>query len=154
MRPWNVQSNFTFIRSNAMWNGVLRVVPFKFHFLIRFWFDHDETSMDNANINALYAGSLRIKYLISLMSNFISGVLLKWLTVLSSGILHKWWLWYPDCMCVSTSDDYDILIACVWAQVMIMISWLHVCEHKWWLWFPDCMCVSTSDDYDFLTAYV
>ena len=44
-----------------MWNGVLRVVPFKIDFLIRFWSDHNEISMGNANIDALYAGSLKIK---------------------------------------------------------------------------------------------
>ena len=45
----------------AMWNGVLRVVPFKIHFLIRFWSDHNEIATGNANIDAFYAGSLRIK---------------------------------------------------------------------------------------------
>ena len=44
-----------------MWNGVLMVVPFKIHFLIRFWSDYNEISMANANIDALYTGSLRIK---------------------------------------------------------------------------------------------
>ena len=44
-----------------MWNGVLRVVPFKIYFLIRFLSDHNEIAMGNANIYALYAGSLRIK---------------------------------------------------------------------------------------------
>ena len=44
-----------------MLNGVLRVVPFKIHFLIYFSSDHDKTSMANANIDELYAGSLRIK---------------------------------------------------------------------------------------------
>ena len=44
-----------------MWNGVLRVVHLHIHFLIRFWSDHNEISMANANIDALYVGSLRIK---------------------------------------------------------------------------------------------
>ena len=44
-----------------MWNGVLRVVSFKVQFLIRFWSDYNKISMVNANIDALYAGSLRIK---------------------------------------------------------------------------------------------
>ena len=43
-----------------MRNGVLRVVPFKIHFLTGYSSDHNETSMDNANIVALYADSLRI----------------------------------------------------------------------------------------------
>ena len=43
-----------------MWNGVLRVVPFKIRFLTCYSFDHDKISMTNAIINALYAGSLRI----------------------------------------------------------------------------------------------
>ena len=60
----------------TMWNSVLRVVPFKFHFLIRFWSDHIKIAMANANIDALYAGSLWIKisYFFSEYSlNFISG---------------------------------------------------------------------------------
>ena len=44
-----------------MWNGVLRVVHLKIHFLIRFWSDHNEISIANANIDTLYVGSLRIK---------------------------------------------------------------------------------------------
>ena len=44
-----------------MWNGVLRVVHLKIHFLIRFWSDHNKIPMANANIDALYVGSLRIK---------------------------------------------------------------------------------------------
>ena len=44
-----------------MWNVVLRVVPFKIHFLTCYSSDHDKISMANANIDALYAGSLRIK---------------------------------------------------------------------------------------------
>ena len=39
----------------------LRVAPFKIHFLIHFWSHHNTISMANANINALYAGSLGIK---------------------------------------------------------------------------------------------
>ena len=50
-----------------MWKGILRVVPFKIPFLIRFQSDHNEIAMANANIDALYAGSLRIK-----MSYFFS----------------------------------------------------------------------------------
>ena len=50
-----------------MWNGVLRVVHVKFHFLIRFGSDHNKILMANANIDALYVGSLRIK-----LSNFFS----------------------------------------------------------------------------------
>ena len=41
--------------------AVLRVVLFRVHFLIRFWFDHKHFSVDNAHMNALYTGSLRIK---------------------------------------------------------------------------------------------
>ena len=44
-----------------MWNGVLRVVPFKIHFLIYYLSDHNIISRANANIDALYAGSLRVK---------------------------------------------------------------------------------------------
>ena len=44
-----------------MWNGVLRVVPLKIHFLTYFSSDHDKISKANANIDALYAGSLSIK---------------------------------------------------------------------------------------------
>ena len=36
------------------------VVPFKIHFLTGYSFDHNEIAMANANIVALYAGSLRI----------------------------------------------------------------------------------------------
>ena len=43
-----------------MWNGVLRVVPFKIHFLTGYSSDHNKISMANANIVVLYAGSLRI----------------------------------------------------------------------------------------------
>ena len=50
-----------FIRNNAMRNGVLRVVPFKIHFLTCLSSDQDKISMTNANINSLYAGSLKIK---------------------------------------------------------------------------------------------
>ena len=49
-----------FIWNNAMWNGVLRAVPFKIHFLTCYSSDHDNISMASANIDALYAGSLRI----------------------------------------------------------------------------------------------
>ena len=44
-----------------MWNSVLRVVPIKIHFLICFWSDHSKISIANATIDALYAGSLRLK---------------------------------------------------------------------------------------------
>ena len=44
-----------------MWNGVLRVVSLKINFLIRFWYDHNNISMANTNMNVFYAGSLRIK---------------------------------------------------------------------------------------------
>ena len=57
----------SFIGDNAMWNGVLRVVHLKIYFLIRFWSDHNEISMANANIAALYVGSLR-----SRISHFFS----------------------------------------------------------------------------------
>ena len=50
-----------FHSNNAMWNGVLRVVSFKIHFLTCVLSDHNKISMANANIDALYAGSLRIK---------------------------------------------------------------------------------------------
>ena len=42
-------------------NGVLRAVPFKIHFFIHFRSGHNEIVMGNANIDALYAGSLGIK---------------------------------------------------------------------------------------------
>ena len=45
IRPWK---KCNFIRNNAMWNGVLRVVPFKIQFLICFWSDHNEIAMGNA----------------------------------------------------------------------------------------------------------
>ena len=41
-----------------MRNDVLRVVSFKIHFITGYSLDHNETSMANANIVALYAGSL------------------------------------------------------------------------------------------------
>ena len=44
-----------------MWNGFLRAVPFKIHFLTCYSSDHNQISMAYANIDALYAGSLRIK---------------------------------------------------------------------------------------------
>ena len=50
----------------------MRVVHLKIHFLIRFWSDHNEISMANSNIDALYVGSLRIKHHISFLSNFTS----------------------------------------------------------------------------------
>ena len=56
-----VQCGLTFIRNNAMLNGVLREVSFKIHFLTCFSSDHNKIAMVNANIDALYAGSLRIK---------------------------------------------------------------------------------------------
>ena len=67
-----MQCDLSFIRNNAMWNDVLRVVPFKIYFLICFWSDHRKILMVNANINALFAGSLRIKiwYFISEKSPF------------------------------------------------------------------------------------
>ena len=37
------------------------LVPFKIYFLTCYSSDHDRMSMANANIDALYAGSLRIK---------------------------------------------------------------------------------------------
>ena len=45
-----------------MWNGVLRVVAIKIHFLICFWSDHNNISisMANATLDVLYAGSLRL----------------------------------------------------------------------------------------------
>ena len=46
------------------------------HFLIRFWSDHNNISMANANIDALYAGSLRIKkimFLYGVILHFIRG---------------------------------------------------------------------------------
>ena len=46
-----------------MWNGVLRVVPFKTHSLIRFLSDYNEISTANAKMDALYAGSLRVNIL-------------------------------------------------------------------------------------------
>ena len=39
------------------------------HFLTCFSSDHNKISMANANIDALYAGSLRIKYQIAVTSN-------------------------------------------------------------------------------------
>ena len=56
-----MQCDLSFIRNNAMLNGVLRVVTFKIYFLTCFSSDHNKISMANANIDALYAGSLRIK---------------------------------------------------------------------------------------------
>ena len=45
-----------------MGNGVLRVVPFKIHFLTCFSSDHNKIPMANGNIDALYAGSLKNTY--------------------------------------------------------------------------------------------
>ena len=56
-----MQCDLIFIQNNAMLNGVLRVVPFMIHFLTCYSSDHDKIPMANANIDALYAGSLRIK---------------------------------------------------------------------------------------------
>ena len=44
-----------------MCDGVLRVVPFKIPFLTCYLSDNNNISMANKNIDALYAGSLRIK---------------------------------------------------------------------------------------------
>ena len=49
-----------FYSNNAMCNGVLRIVPFKIHFLTCFSSDQIKISIANTNIDALYAGSLRI----------------------------------------------------------------------------------------------
>ena len=71
-----MQCDLSFIRYNAMLNVVLMVVSFKIHFLICSSFDHDKISMANANIDTLYAGSLRIKKSICLFRvilHFISG---------------------------------------------------------------------------------
>ena len=56
-------------------NGVLRVVSFKIHFPTCFSSDHNKIYMANANIDALYAVSLRIKKHITFQGNFhfISG---------------------------------------------------------------------------------
>ena len=54
-----------------MWNGVLRVVPFKIYFLICFSFDHKKIPMVNANIDGFYAGSPRIKIWYFLSDKFI-----------------------------------------------------------------------------------
>ena len=59
-----------------MGNGVLRVVPFKIHFLTCLSSDHNKITMGNANIDALNAGSLRIKKNISFPSYFT---------------FYKWW---------------------------------------------------------------
>ena len=45
-------------------------MPFKIHFRIRFWSDHNKMSMTKANINALYAGSLRMKISYFLFEKF------------------------------------------------------------------------------------
>ena len=47
------------------------------YFLTCFSSDHNKISMTNANINVLYAGSLRIKKHMSFPSNFTSY---KWCT--------------------------------------------------------------------------
>ena len=55
-----MQCDLSLIRNNAMRNGVFRVVPFKINFLTCYSSNHNKISMANANIDALYAGSLRI----------------------------------------------------------------------------------------------
>ena len=45
-----MKCDLSFIRDNEIVNGVLRVVHFKIHFLIRFSSDHNEIPMANANI--------------------------------------------------------------------------------------------------------
>ena len=55
---------------------ILMVVSFNINCLIRFWSDLNEISMANANVNALYAGSFRIKpsyFLFRVILHFISG---------------------------------------------------------------------------------
>ena len=47
-----------------------RVVSFKIHFLTCFSFDHNQISMANANIDALYNGSFRIKIAYFLSEQF------------------------------------------------------------------------------------
>ena len=44
-----------------MWNGILNVVPFQVNFLTCFLPDHNKMYMASANIDALYAGKIRIK---------------------------------------------------------------------------------------------
>ena len=56
-----MQCDLSFNQTNAMRNGVLRVVPFKIHFLTCFSSVHNKISLSDANIDALYASSLRIK---------------------------------------------------------------------------------------------
>ena len=45
-------------------------MPLKIHFLTCYSSDHDKISMANANIDALYAGSLRINVAYVFLSNF------------------------------------------------------------------------------------
>ena len=59
--PKKVLCDLSFIRNNAMWNGVMRVVPFKINFLTCFSSDHNKISMPNAHIDALYAASVKTK---------------------------------------------------------------------------------------------
>ena len=59
--PEKMQCTLSFIRNNAMCNGVLRAVAFMIHFLTCFSSDHNKNSMANAHKYALYDDSLRIK---------------------------------------------------------------------------------------------
>ena len=49
--------------------GVLRVVPFTIHFLTRYSSDHNRIYRANANIDSLYADSLRINVAYVFLSN-------------------------------------------------------------------------------------
>ena len=48
-----VQCDPNVIKYNALRIGVWRAVPFRIHFLIRFWSDDNLFSIENANINTL-----------------------------------------------------------------------------------------------------
>ena len=69
---------------------------FKIHFLIRFLSYHNEISMGNANINALYTDRLRIK-----MSDFF----------LSKFTFYKWCVTkVAHCKCDDVTNNYDDII--------------------------------------------
>ena len=85
----------------------MRVVPFKVHFLIRFRSDHNKISMTNAKIDALYAGSLRIKFQISALSNytFYKGIYLsKALTCM------KIFLYKQELLFVKETDTFGHIV--------------------------------------------
>ena len=73
-------------------------MPFKIHFLTCYSSDHDKISMANANIDVLYAGSLRITVAYVFPSNFTFN---KWCV---TKVAHCINLSIYECICLSGNN--------------------------------------------------